>query len=42
MHYCITSLVEAMRILAWVLFASPSMLRVPTVLVVIVLTGLYM
>ena len=39
---CITSLVEAMRILALVLLARPSMLRVPTVLVLMVLTGLYM
>ena len=37
-----TSLVEAIRILALVLFASPSILTVPTVLVLIVLTGLYM
>ena len=40
--YDFTSLVDAMRILALVLFASPSMLTVPTVFVLMVLTGLYM
>ena len=38
----LASLVEAIRILALVLLASPSMLTVPTVLVLMVLTGLYM
>ena len=38
----LASLVEAIRILALVLLANPSMLTVPTVLVLMVLTGLYM